>query len=444
VAQPGTLARVPLSGGAPREVLDNVTDADYSPDGANLAVSHTVGGRNRIEFPVGTVLYEYAGGRPPSLRVSPKGDAVAFFEYDNKVGDFAVDVVDLHGAKKVLSRGWRGEGNLAWSPKGDEVWFAATKTGDPEVRAVDMRGKERMVVQAPAWLVLDDITRDGRALATTADSRIGITALPPGEKEERDLSWFDASYIYDMSADGKTILFVELSYGKLRNVAIYLRKTDGTPAVRLGDGNQPALSPDGKWVACIVTEGAQTKLTLLPTGAGVPRTVGVENIHYGRPEWFPDNRRILFTGNEPDRPARTFVQEVAGGKPRPVTPEGTTGAHVSPDGKTITVLSSGKLGLLPIDGGETKVIGALDPNEAVIRWSGDGHYLFLRRTEGPSHVKISRVDVATGRREPWKELKMPDPVGATIAEIEMTPDGSAYAYSFQRDMTTLFLVGGLK
>lgn len=444
VAQPGTLARVPLSGGAPREVLDNVTDADFSPDGGNLAVSHLLNGRSRIEYPIGTVLYEYAGGRPPSLRVSPKGDEIAFFEYDNKIGDLAVVVVDTHGKKQVLSRGWRGEGNLAWSPKGDEVWFAATKTGDPEVRAVTLNGKERMVAQAPAWLVLDDITRDGRVLATTADSRIGITALAPGSNQERDLSWFDASWIYDMSADGKTILFVELSYGKLRNVAIYLRKTDGSPAVRLGEGNQPALSPDGKWVSCIVTDGEQTKLTLLPTGAGVPRLVGAEGVHYGRPEWFPDGQHILFTGNEKDRPTRTFVQDVRGGKPQPVTAEGVTAAHVSPDGTLVTVLTGNRLSLLPVSGGELKPIASLEPGETVIRWSGDGRSIFLKKVEEPWRVKISKLEVSSGRREDWKELQTPDPVGATIAEVAMTPDGNSYAYSYQRDITTLFLVGGLR
>ena len=443
---PGTLARVPLSGGAPREVLDNVSDADWSPDANHLAVSRTAGGRNRIEYPIGTLLDESSGRPPLYLRVSPKGDLLAFFEYDSAVGDFAVTTLDLHGKKRVLSRGWRGEGGLAWSPRGDEIWFSGTKTGgEPVLRAVKMNGQERMVVAAPAWMVLKDVTRGGRVLATAADSRMGIAALAGGAKEERDFSWFEASRIYDISSDGKTLLFVEVSDGKDRNTAIYLRKTDGSPAIRLGEGQRPMLSPDGRQVACIVSDGAQTRLMLLPTGAGEARTVGAPSgMHYERVEWFPDGQRLLFQGNEPNRPARTFIQDLNGGKPVPLTPEGGDATHISPDEKYLTMAAAGKLSLLPVRGGDAKAIANLDPGESVIRWSGDGRYLFLRKLQEPALLNIYRLEVATGRKELWRELRAPDPVGVQISQVVLTPDGNSYAYSFQRDISTLYLVDGLK
>jgi Tol biopolymer transport system component len=273
---------------------------------------------------------------------------------------------------------------------------------------------------------------------------MGVLALGPGATQERDLSWFDASRIYDISADGKAILFVELTYGQSRNPAIYLRKTDGSPAVRLGDGNRPALSPDGKWVACIVSDGPRTSLTLLPTGAGVARTISASGIHYERVEWFPDGEKILFEGNEPNRPARTFVQELDGGKPFPLTPEGVNASHVSPDQKYVTVVAAGKLSLFPIRRGDTKRIANLEPGESVIRWSGDGRFLFLRKLDDPASLEIDRLDVVTGRRELWKELKAPDSVGVQIGQVVLTPDGNSYAYSFQRDISTLYLAQGLK
>ncbi|HEV2689043.1 MAG TPA: protein kinase [Bryobacteraceae bacterium] len=443
----GTLARVPLSGGAPREILDNVNDADWSPDGASLAVSHTVDRRNRIEYPIGTVLYENDGRPPYSLRVSPKGDQIAFFEYDAALGDFGVSVLDMKGRKKILTRGLKGQGGLGWSPRGDEIWFGGVKPGgDPAMRAVSMEGKERAVADVPAWMVLYDITRDGRVLLSSVDSRVGISGMAPGAKQERDLSWFDASFVHDISNDGKTILFIELSSGsgKSRNVSIYLRKTDGSPAVRLGEGNRPVLSPDGKWVATIFSEGSKTQLQLLPTGAGEQRSIGAEGMHYERLEWFPDGQKILFEGNEPGHPARTFVQEVNGGKPVPLTPEGTRATRVSPDLKYVTMTGGGKLSLLPLAGGDPKPIANLDPGESVLRWSGDDRHLFLRKSEEPSVMKISRLDVATGRKEPWKELKTPDPVGVQIIQVVLTPDGNSYAYSFQRDISTLYLAEGLK
>ena len=441
----GILARVPLSGGAPREILENVTDADWSPDGTQVAVSHTVNGRNRIEYPIGTVLDESEGRPPMSVRVSPTGDLIACFEYDNAVGDFAVTLLDRHGKKQVLSRGWTAESGLAWSPQGDEIWYAATKTGgEPTLRAVKTNGKERVVVEAPARVFLDDITRDGRVLLTADDSRVGISGLGPGAKQERDLSWFDASRIYDISADGKTVLFVEMSYGTPRNTAIYLRKTDGSPAVRLGDGNRPVLSPDGKWIACIASSGPKTTLTLLPTGAGESRVIPANGMHYERLEWFPDGHRILFEGAEPKHPSRMFVQDMNGGNPTPVTAEGVAAAHISPDQKYVTVEQNGKLSLFPIAGGVLKPVADLEPGESVIRWSGDGRYLFLRKLVEPSVLRISRMEVASGRREMWKELKTPDPVGVQILQVVLTADGNSYAYSYQRDISTLYLAQGLK
>jgi tRNA A-37 threonylcarbamoyl transferase component Bud32/Tol biopolymer transport system component len=441
----GTLARVPLSGGAPREILEGVNDADWSPDGASLAVSRRVAGRNRIEFPIGTIRYE-SDGRPPELmRVSPGGDRIAFFEPDNHLGDYTVTVLDMHGKKVALSRGWQELSGLAWSAKGDEIWFGGARAGgEPALRAVSMSGKERMLAAPPATMIIDDVTRDQKVLLTVVDTRMGISGMSPGAKQERDLSWFDASRIFDISADGGSILFEELSYGAARNPAIYLRKTDGSPAVRLGDGNRPSLSPDGKFVACIVNNGAETQLTLLPTGAGEARNISTPGMHYERVEWFPDGARILFTGNEPGKRPRTYVQSVSGGAPLPVTPEGVEAARVSPDGKYVTAVAGGKLSVLPIAGGGAKATVGIQPGESVMRWTADGRDVFLRQLVGLTAVKINRLDLGTGREQLWKELQPADPVGVQIYDVAITPDGNAYAYSFQRDICTLYLASGLK
>jgi Tol biopolymer transport system component len=466
----GTLARVPLSGGAPREILENVNDADWSPDGSTLAVSRTVGGKNRIEYPIGTVRYESDGRSPELLRISPKGDLIAFFERDNDAGDYTVMVLDMNGKKRALSGGWQAQGGLAWSPRGDEIWFGGAKAGaEPALRAVTLKGKERLVVETPASMLVDDITRgesrgepqgeardqprdeprDPKVLFTVVDSRRGISALGPGAKQESDLSWFDSSQVYDISADGKTILFVELSYGHARNPAIYVRNTDGSQAVRLGDGNRPALSPDGKFVACILNNGPKTELSLLPTGPGEARIFNTPGMHYERVEWFPDGEKLLVTGNEPNQPMRTYLQDIRGGEPVPVTPRGVVGSRVSPDGKYVTAIVGGKLNLLPITGAPSKPVGPVQvidigAGDSVVRWSTDGRYLFLRQNEGLAAMKINRLDLASHREEPWKELKPADPVGVRIGPVVLTPDGSVYAYSYERDISTLYLANGLK
>jgi eukaryotic-like serine/threonine-protein kinase len=442
---PGTLARVPLSGGAPRAILDNVNDADWSPDGANLAVSRTVNGRNRIEYPIGNVLIDGEIRPPQMLHVSPKGDLLAFLQVDNAIGDYAVTLLDLHGRKRVLSRGWRAAAGLCWAPKGDEIWFGGTRIGgEPAFHAVKLNGEERILLEAPVAMSLEDIARDGRVLAAVEDSRIGILALAPGAIAERDLSWFEASRVYDISADGKSILFGELTYGKPRNIAIYIRGTDGAPAIRLGDGNHPVLSPDGKWVACIASDGSGTTLNLLPTGAGEARMIGPPGMHYDRVDWFPDGKRVLFQGSLPNRPPRTFALDIDGGRLTPLTPERVVASYVSPDQEYAAVVAGAKLTLWPISGGAQKPVVNLEAGESLIGWSKESRFVFLRKSLGPARVNILRLDLLTGRRELCRELRTPDPVGVQIGPVAITPDGKSYAYSFERDISTLYLAQGLR
>src|SRR5262249_26314796 len=97
----GTLARVPLAGGAPRGILESVQDADWSPDGKDLAVSHYVGGSCRLEYPIGHVIYE-ARAWVSDVRVSPDGRLVAFLDHP-QLGDSdgTVRVVDRDGKARL-------------------------------------------------------------------------------------------------------------------------------------------------------------------------------------------------------------------------------------------------------------------------------------------------------------------------------------------------------
>jgi len=440
----GTLARVPFGGGAPREILENVFYADWGPDGESMAVVRKVGSKFRLEYPVGTVLYE-TEGRPPTYgRVSADGKLVAFLDYDDEVGDYSVCLVGPHHPKQVLSRGWRGVGRLSWSPRGDEIWFSGAQAGaDPALYAVDLSGRQRFISQAPAWIIMQDVARDGRVLINAVNSRLGILFAAADASAARDLAWFDASFAYDLSQDARSLVFVELSSGEGRNAAIYLRRTDGSPAVRLGYGNRPALSPDGKWVAIIQRQPARSQLMLLPTGPGELRTLDLEDMHYESVEWFPDGKRLLFTGNQPGRPVRSWMYALDGGKPTPVTPEGVRGTRVSPDGHTLVVVDPHKLLLGEIAGGEPRVIAELQPGESAARWSGDGRYLFLAQQQGEI-LKLSRMEVASGKREPWRTLKVPESGAAFFGPVALSADGQAVACTYQHDLANLYLVKGLK
>jgi Tol biopolymer transport system component len=451
----GTLARAPLVGGAPREVLEQVQWADWTADGSGLAVVRNFGGRNRLEYPIGKALYETGGwiGHP---RVSPKGDRIAFIDHPIQGDDSGSPaIVDMSGNKKALSGEWYTIQGLAWSPDGNEVWFTASKSGvDRTLYAVTLAGKERMVLRLPGALMLFDIWKDGRVLMMRASWRRELIGITADDGKEHDLSWLDYSYPAGLSGDGKTLLFDEeggggsLAYSKSGGLsyAVYIRKTDGSPAVLLGEGGAVSLSPDGKSVIS-QTQDSPSQLRLLTTGAGEPKDLTKDNVNHSWAQWFPDGKRILFSGNEPGKGVRLYVYDPASGKSQPITPEGVNGTAfvISPDSQLVAGIGPDQKGyLFPVAGGEARVIAGLNPGEQPITFSTDGGSLYIYQ-QGELPARVDRLDLHTGQRKLWKQLMPSDPAGVeTIGPILMTPDAKTCVFGYHRMLADLYLVEGLK
>jgi dipeptidyl aminopeptidase/acylaminoacyl peptidase len=366
-----------------------------------------------------------------------------------------VAVVDLSGKEKKLTRDWYGTGGLAWSPDGEEVWFTASELGvDHYLSAVSLAGKERLVTRIPGTLVLFDIWHDGRVLLARAGRRRGVMALYQGQTKERDLSWLDYSYPADLSADGKTLLFDEegvgggVQYGNAQELtyAVYIRNTDGSPAIRLGEGAADALSPDQKSVI-VQSPGSPEQLRQLPTGAGEAQPLTNDSINHQWARWFPDGKRFVFSGNEPGRGVRLYTQDVSGGKPKPISPEGVGAAAfaISPDGQSVVGIGPDQKGYYyPPSGGDPRAVNGLEPGDLPITWNQDGRSIYLYRT-GEVPAKVYQLELATGKKTVWKQIVPLDPTGvSTIGPILMTPDGKTYVYGFHRTLGDLYLVEGLK
>ncbi len=451
----GTLARAPLVGGAPREVLEQVQWADWSADGTNLAVVRDLGGRNRLEFPIGKPLYETGGwiGHP---RVSPKGDQIAFIDHPVQGDDSgSLALVDLAGHKRSLSGEWFTIQGLAWSPDGKEIWFTASKSGvDRTLYAVSMDGKERMVLRLPGAVMIFDIFKDGRVLLMRASWRRELIGMVADDAKQHDLSWLDYTYPADLSGDGKTLLFDEeggggsLDYSKSGGLsyAVYIRKTDGAPAVLLGEGGAVALSPDGKSVIA-QTQDSPSQLKLLTTGAGEAKDLTKDQINHSWAHWFPDGKRILFSGNEPGKGVRLYVRDIASGKSDPITQEGVNGTSfvISPDSQWVAGIGPDQKGYLyPVAGGEPKVIPGLNPGEQPITFSSDSQSLYVYQP-GELPALVNRLDLQSGKRTLWKQLMPSDPAGVeTIGPILMTPDAKTCVFGYHRMLADLYLVEGLK
>jgi Tol biopolymer transport system component/predicted Ser/Thr protein kinase len=442
----GTLARVPLVGGAPREVMDNVEWADWAPDGSTLAIVRQEQGRHRLEFPPGQLLYE-ADGWIGHLRISPKADTIAFIDHP-QLGDDggAVAIVDLAKKKTTLSTGWDSIQGIAWSPGGDEIWFTATRTGgDRSLYAVNRSGTVRLLARVPGELTLLDVDRDGNVLLTRGNDRAGLIGLAPGEAKERDLSWLDWSSPGDLSADGRTVLFAETGEGGGPKYAVYLRKTDGSPAIRLSEGIGMALSPDGKW-ALARPNITPSPLVQLPTGVGEAKPLTHDSINHLWGRWLPDGKQLVFSGNETGHGFRLYVESPEEGKPRPISPEGVNPAVViSPKGDfAASVGPDHKIYLYPIAGGEPVPVSGAEPDEAPTGWSADSRSLYVFRF-GEIPARLFEIELSTGKRKLWKELVPADAAGIdTIRGITITPDARAYVYGYIRTLSDLYVVEGLK
>jgi eukaryotic-like serine/threonine-protein kinase len=443
----GMLARALQGGGAPRDIVDAVEFADWSPDGSSLAVGRRVAGKMRLEYPVGKVLYE-TGAWLSHLKISPDGKLVAFIDHSYANDDAgAVAVVDQSGNKKVLSGQFVSAQGLAWSPDGKEVWFTATTSGSSrELRAVTLEGKERLVYLGTGTLTLQDIGKDGRVVFSRDDMRAVMVGIAPGESKERDLSWHDWTVPRDISDDGKLVSFDESGEAGGETGVIYVRGTDGSPAVRLGDGRNPTLSPDGNWVLAR-TLAIPNVIFELPTGAGESKNIATGDVQVHTAYFFPDGRHILEIGNISGHGLRLWVEDASGGTPRAISPEGIgvrSRGCISPDGKLVAAQDpGGKITLYPVDGGNAVSVPGVQPGEGPIRWTPDGKSLLIGKLEIPIQVYI--LDVTTGQRKLFKTITPADPTGLfNASEPVFSRDLKSSVYSYIRITSDLYVVDGLK
>ena len=448
-ARSGTLARVPLSGGTPREVLENVQDADFSANGDALAVVRYLPENShwRLEYPIGKVLFDTINWISDP-KISPDGKWIAFSDHQNPGGDdegsIAVIAADGNGKEKILSSGWESIEGVLWSPAGDEIWFTASNSGSAlNPMAVTLSGRLRSITNVPGGVWLQDL-RNGAALVITHQQRIGIRGMAPGGKEERELGWFGWSIVRDISRDGHKVIFEEEGNGGGENYTVFLRDTDGSPPARIGEGDAEAISPDNKWVVTKPAKGGQ--LILVPTGAGESRTLTHDAVSYGAVRFLPDGKQLLAAGIEAGHGRRDYMIDLSTGDSKPITPEGVAGVTLSPDGRSTAVRGpDGKTGIWPLDGSGFRPIPGLDSIYYVAGWSPDGGSVYVASSRSEKTAKVYRVNIQTGKMDPWKTFGGEGGAGVTeTGAPHFSPDGSAYAYVYVRVLSEAYVVTGLK
>ncbi|MCI4355346.1 MAG: hypothetical protein L3K06_08295, partial [Thermoplasmata archaeon] len=412
--------------------------------------------RYRLEYPIGHVL---VAPDPPAwisfLHISPKGDQVAFVE-NPVIGDMrgGIAVVDREGRKKSLVSGLAGTTNLGWAPGGDEIWFGASRVnGTPDqIRGISLSGRQRLIQETTGGFKLFDIGPSGQVLGARTTEWTEVRARARGSAQEAELAAADLSFLSDLSDDGKQVLGTDTGQGGGPNSKFYVQSTDGSPPLWLGEGDGQALSPDGRSVLVLLVHTQPQQLIVVPAGAGETRTLDRGDVvQYSRAVW-AGNRHIVFSGADKQNSTRLYVQNASGEAPKAVSGEGVQlnkiGRPVSPDGQRVVASGpDGMLALYPLAGGEPISLAGLDARDVALCWTTDGRALVVARYADADDVppRIERLDVASGRTQPWGRLALATPSGiAGDYRVLVTPDGESYAYNYYRSLSDLYLTSKLK
>jgi eukaryotic-like serine/threonine-protein kinase len=442
----GTLATSPLGGSAPRELLEHVFDADWGPDGNELAVLDRANDKWRLQFPIGKVLLESEGWMS-DLRVSPDGKQVALFRHPPNPDDRGdLVLVDRSGQLRTVSTGWESLEGLAWAPSGKEIWFSAAESGEQWcIHAVTLSGKQRTVYCGTAPTRILDVASSGRALVSTEEARGTLAMVEHGSSQERDLSWLSYGYGPRLSRDGSEVLFTDLSEESGNDYSVYVRKSDGSPAVRLtGGGYATDITPDGKWAMVILPDDPAQRLQIVPVGPGQVRVLHWDGMQPRWAQWFPDGHRILMLASRPGQPGALYLTDVDGSTPKQLTPGDTTWGAVAPDGQSFIAKPNGVFVIHSISDASSTPISGIQAEEFPIGWA-DSKHVFVQAVT-PTGLNIYKLDIESGKRDMWQTITPKDAVGLRpmITPTAITPDGRWMAFGCRTQLGQLYRSDTLK
>jgi len=444
----GTLARMTMDG-APRPWLEDVSEADWSPDGETAAITRVIaGGGMQLEYPVGQAHYAVTSGYLSDIRVSPEGGRVAFFEHQIPGDDRGwVKVVSSSGPPKTLAGEYFALEGLAWSADGRSLYFSGSAKGAEGMQAIVVNAEgtpvPRQAIASAGGMLVQDVSRQGRVLVMREDLRGVIRALVPGDRQERDLPWLDFTYQGYQTRDGKYVIFGDQSQSAGANYAVTLRDLATSRVTRLGEGTTMPLSPDDRWAAALIPSGEQ--IVLYPIGAGEPIKLAKGAIEHYRPmlQWFPDSQRVLVCGTEAGKPVRCYEQDLRG-SPKPIGPEGVSTMYLAGDGRTVLARRADRTNeVLTLGQTSGTTAKGLTDADIIVGWADNGRELVVQDiAKVPTPVAL--VDPATGARRMARMVGPTDRPGTRAVLVsQWIGDGRGYTYSYFLDLSKLFVATGV-
>jgi len=442
----GTVAVVPSSGGAPRDIAADAHCADWANDDS-LAIVRSSGVGQRLEFPIGHVLYETTGWLD-AVRISPRADFVAAVDHPTHATDVGnLFVVSSSGERRVLVNGWGSMHGLAWNAAGDEIWF----TGSPPqpadapagIRVVRLDGRLRTIADVAGALNLQDMSARGDILLTQPQRYIGVVASRGNS--EVDLSMMDQHILNDLARDGSIVLLtVKDATAPDGNGAVYIRPTDGSAPVRISAGYGGALAPDAK-SALVFSIAPFNTVSLVPIGPGERREWKALPFTVTWARFFPDGQRVLFATESGGRGTRLFVVSLGGSDPIAVSPEGVENRwfEISPGGGQIAAVIDSSIAIFLTSAGDEphRVPGTM-AGEKPFGWVDESTLLVGLPLRVP--LQIDALDLRTGARKAWKSVRPTIPGVQAIRRVLFAGNGQDFAYDHVSRKTHLYLLGNTR
>jgi len=327
---------------------------------------------------------------------------------------------------------------------------AALGSEPPALRAVNLQGKERVLLTAPARLHLHDDSKDQGVLLSVEDYRDQTLYADSGQS--RDISAFPFQITAALSRDGRMMLLNSFVTGPNSDYNLYIQHVDGPPAL-IGLGGALGLSPDAKWAAAL-DPVHQKEIRIIPTGVGEARTIHAPADHtYLGATWMADGKSLLVVATAPGRAPATYIQDIATNAARPVTAEGrytvtfdATSMNVSPDGKYCIVTDGeNHFWKQPLDGRTAVEFNGLSEGDFPLEWHNDSQNIFFARRADDGTFDVYDLNLSTGQSKSSTHYSPLDKTAfLALRPPVITPDGALAVYTAQRIFSTLFITKGIE
>ncbi len=444
----GTLARMPLNGGAPRELLTGVADASWNPASQDYAIIRTAVTHDEVEYPPGTVRY-VGKAWLSDLRFGSDGRTLEFLEHPQ------VDDDRGHFVRLDLDRGRARSGpefltiqGLVPLPGRNGLLVSGTPVSESDGSNAIYQVRDttaQLTLAVPGDVLLLDRNDKGEWLVARLDNLIRTMRHHPERGSDQDESWLNRSPDPVISPDGRLLAMSDQSPEAGPSYQVMLRRPGSSDPVRLGPGYPLEFSRDGRWLlAAHPSDSAGVRVVLYPLGPGAEQEVRLPGlVHDGTTPRFLGGGAMIACGQRGNAPSRCYRSSLRGDSVLPLTPDGSRLALPSPDGRILFVVpDSGTPYLWTIPAGPALPARGLGDADLPLRWAPDGRSVWVSSAMAVP-LNIDAVDPWSGRRttmlsiDPSEKQGLFGLLGATVAD-----DARHYAYVRWEYQSTLFLVRG--